>query len=105
MTDTVKSPSEQIAEGYEEHRALFESTAELNLQCAFHNYAHLYDDLMQSVLRLLYEAYSQGWTDCFRTHRAEIDKIEHRHSAEMMEMTEKLLDRMFAPSEAGVETK
>jgi hypothetical protein len=104
MTD-VKSPSEQIDESYEEHREAFETTAALDVQVAFHNYANVYDDIMQAVLKLIYQAYSQGWTDSFKTHHAEINEIERRHSAEMMEMTERLLDRMFAPSEAGVAAK
>ncbi|MBO5566833.1 MAG: hypothetical protein J5934_06420 [Succinivibrio sp.] len=105
MTDTIKSTQELIDEGYESHRDELETTAELDVQIAFHNHKHVYDDIMQALEKLLYQAYSQGWTDCHTTQYHEITELQNRHSAEMMEMTERLLDRMFAPSEAGVATK
>lgn len=105
MTDTIKSTQELIDEGYESHRDELETTAELDVQIAFHNHKNVYDDIMQALEKLLYQAYSQGWTDCFKNHHEEINEIERRHTETLLKNTEELLDRMFAPTLAGVDSK
>ena len=90
---------------YDKRREELERDLENCIERGFSNYKRAYSVLSDHLKRLIFLAYSYGYSDRDLLAFQEMSEREHAHTEALLKDTEKLLDRMFAPSEAGVATK